>query len=140
MRLRALEREPQAFCASRAQEELLTPAIWEERCRMGAESERAALMVVAEESRLVGTILVKLEQERAEIYQVYLDEEARGRGLAGEMLKRALDFAAGLPVWLEVNAALTEAERLYERNGFRLDGTVRRFADGRVMRGWLRPR
>lgn len=140
LRLRALEQEPQAFCATHAQEELLTPPIWEERCRMGAESERTATMVVAEGARLMGMTVVKREEERAEIYAVYLDEAARGRGLASGMLELALDFVPELPAWLEVNAALRAAERLYEKCGFRLDGTVRKFADGRVMRGWVRPR
>lgn len=140
LRLRALELEPQAFCATRAQEELLTPAIWEERCRMGAESERSATVVVAEGENFLGMTVVKREDERAEIYAVYLDEAARGRGLAGAMLELALAFAPDLPAWLEANAALSAAERLYARSGFRLDGSVRQFADGRVMRGWMRPR
>ncbi|MBX3172136.1 MAG: GNAT family N-acetyltransferase [Candidatus Eremiobacteraeota bacterium] len=138
LRLRALEREPQAFCATRAEEARLTRSIWEERCRMGAESERTATFVVAEGKHLLGMTVVKREEERAEIYAVYLAEEARGRGLASGMLELALAFAAGLPVWLEANAALLPAERLYARCGFRLDGTVRKFPDGRVMRGWVR--
>ncbi len=140
LRLRALEREPQAFCATRAQEGLLTPAIWEERCRMGAESERTATMVVAEGSVLLGMTVIKREEDRSEIYAVYLDEVARGRGFGTGMLELALAFVPDLPAWLEVNASMTAAERLYEKSGFRLDGTVRKFADGRVMRGWVRPR
>lgn len=140
LRLRALEREPEAFCATRAEEGRLTQAIWEERCRMGAESERTATMVVAEGDGLVGMTVVKLEEQRAEVYAVYLDAEARGRGLAAQMLEQAVEFAAGLPVWLEVNAALTAAESLYQRCGFRLNGSVRKFPDGRVMRAWVRPR
>ncbi|ODT58706.1 hypothetical protein ABS71_18625 [bacterium SCN 62-11] len=140
LRLRALEREPLAFCATVDQEERLNQAIWEERARMGAESLRSATVVVAEGSRLHGMIVVKIEETRAEIYAVYLEPELRGRGLASRMLRQALEFAAGLPVWLEVNADLGAAESLYARCGFRPDGVVRKFPDGRRMRGWVRPR
>lgn len=139
LRLRALEREPQAFCATRAEEGRLSQAIWEERCRMGAQSPRTATLVVAEDG-LRGMTVVKLEDARAEVYAVYLDAELRGRGLALGMLKLAVEFAAGLPLWLEVNSSLKAAEALYARCGFRLDGSVRKFADGRMMRGWVRPR
>ena len=139
LRLRALEREPAAFCATRDEENRLTRAIWEERCRMGAESPRTATLVVAEDG-LRGMTVVKLEDVRAEVYAVYLDAELRGRGLARGMLELAVEFAAGLPLWLEVNSALVEAEGLYARCGFRLDGSVRKVPDGRVMRGWVRPR
>lgn len=140
LRLRALEREPLAFCATQAEEGRLSQAIWEERCRMGAESPRTATMVVAAPEGLRGMTVVTREEERAEIYAVYLDEELRGQGLAGQMLELAVQFGSGLPVWLEVNAELRAAESLYQRSGFRLDGSIRKFADGRVMRGWVRPR
>ena len=140
LRLRALEREPQAFCATVDQEARLSQAIWEERARMGAESSRSATMVVARGSDLCGMTVIKIEEKRAEVYAVYLDEELRGRGLAAQMLELALQFAPGLPVWLEVNADLKAAESLYARCGFRPDGVVRKFPDGRQMRGWTRPR
>lgn len=140
LRLRALDREPEAFCATLHEESRLTQAIWEERCRMGAESERTATLVVAMNG-LRGMTVVKLEGEaRAEIYAVYLDAELRGRGLALAMLELAVEFASGLPLWLEVNSSLLAAEALYARAGFRLDGSERKFPDGRVMRGWVRPR
>lgn len=138
VRLRALETEPQAFCATRASEGLVTEAIWEERCRMGAESHRSATFVVTRDGHFYGMTVVQREEKRAEIYAVYLDPELRGRGLGQQMLAQALEFAQGLPVWLEVNESLGAAEALYRRAGFQLDGTVRRFADGRRMRGWVR--
>lgn len=140
LRLRALEREPQAFCATVAQEARLNQALWEERARMGAESLRSATMVVAEGAKLRGMTVVKIEENQAEIYAVYLDPELRGRGLAARMLGLALEFAGDLPVWLEANSELPAAEALYARCGFRLDGVVRKFPDGRRMRGWVRPR
>ena len=140
LRLRALEREPLAFCSTLAEESRLSAAIWEERCRMGAESERTATVVVADLEGLRGMTVIKREAARGEIYAVYLDSELRGRGLAAGMLQLALDFVPDLPSWLEVNATLTDAEALYARCGFRLDGSIRRFPDGRVMRGWVRPR
>jgi ribosomal protein S18 acetylase RimI-like enzyme len=140
LRLRALEREPEAFCATQDQEARLNQAIWEERARMGAESQRTATLVVAHESALGGMTVVKLEERRAEIFAVYLDQELRGQGLARRMLELAIEFAAGLPLWLEVNSNLVGAEALYARCGFRLDGSLRKFPDGRQMRGWTRPR
>lgn len=107
---------------------------------MGAESPRTATMVVAAPEGLRGMTVVTREEERAEIYAVYLDKELRGQGLAGQMLELAVQFGSGLPIWLEVNAELRAAESLYQRSGFRLDGSIRKFADGRVMRGWVRPR
>ena len=138
IRLSALNTEPAAFCATRAQEELITEAIWEERCRMGAESPRSALFVVCRDERFYGMILVNREEERAEIYQVFVEPALRGRGLGRQILSQALDFAQGQPVWLEVNQDLTAAEALYQGLGFQLDGSLQQRKDGRLMRGWLR--
>lgn len=139
LRLRALSRAPEAFCSTFEEASRLSDPIWEERARMGAESERSATFVALEQERLVGMTVVTLDQQRAEITAVYLDDEARGQGLASQMLRQALDFAGPIEVWLEVNQQLVAAEALYSRCGFRQTGPTRKFADGRVMRGWVRP-
>ena len=138
VRLSALETEPSAFCATRAAEGLLTEAIWEERCRMGAESPRSATFVVRQGERFYGMTVIVREEDQAEVYAVFLEPAARGQGLARRLLLKALEFAQGLPVHLEVNQSLTAAEALYGAVGFQLDGSSRTFEDGRVMRGWVR--
>ena len=138
VRLSALENEPAAFCATRAAEGLVTEPIWEERCRMGAESPRSATFVVSQGGRFYGMTVIVREEEQAEVYAVFLEPAARGQGLARQMLLKALEFAQGLTVHLEVNQSLTAAEALYRAVGFQLDGSSREFEDGRVMRGWVR--
>ncbi|MFN8609647.1 MAG: GNAT family N-acetyltransferase [Vulcanimicrobiota bacterium] len=138
IRLSALKQAPEAFCSTLAEATRLTSPIWEERARMGAESERTATFVVDQSGRFHGMTVVTLDQGRAEITAVFLEPEMQGQGLATQMLRQALDFAGPVPVWLEVNQQLVGAEALYARCGFRLDGGQRKFADGRVMRSWVR--
>jgi ribosomal protein S18 acetylase RimI-like enzyme len=138
IRLQALERAPEAFCSSLEEVSRVTRPIWEERARMGAESERTATFVAEQGGRFQGMLIVSKEEDGAEIFAVYLAQEARGQGIATRMLQQALDFAGPIPVRLEVNQSLTAAEALYRRCGFRPDGPVRKFPDGRVMRGWTR--
>lgn len=61
----------------------------------------------------------------AELYQLYLREEAQGVGLGKRLLDLALlphgDLAA--PVWLGVWSGNTKAQALYQRRGFRQVGT-----------------
>lgn len=138
LRLRALSRAPEAFCSSLEEASRLTPPIWEERARMGAQSERTATFVAVGDNGFQGMTVITLNEGSAEITAVYLDEEARGHGLATQMLREALAFAGPIEVCLEVNQKLTAAETLYARCGFRPEGPVRKFPDGRVMRGWVR--
>ena len=138
IRLQALERAPEAFCATLEEVSRVTPPIWEERARMGSESERSATFIAEQGGSFQGMLIVNLEEGRAEILAVYLAEEARGQGLATRMLQQALDFAGPIPVVLEVNQSLTAAEALYARCGFHPEGPMRKFPDGRVMRGWTR--
>lgn len=138
LRLSALETDPAAFCATRASEGLVTEAIWEERCRMGAESPRSATFVVSRGERFYGMTVIVREEEQAEVYAVFLEPAVRGLGLARRLLAKALEFAQGLPVHLEVNESLTAAEALYRASGFQPDGSSRKLEDGRVMRGWVR--
>ncbi|WP_099223785.1 GNAT family N-acetyltransferase [Listeria costaricensis] len=56
----------------------------------------------------------------AELQKLYLKKEARGKGYAGQLVERALDFAAShyKACYLETVKEMDAARRLYLRNGF----------------------
>lgn len=66
------------------------------------------------------------EQGDLELYAIYLDPEAWGRGAARELIRRALaEVPAGSPVSLWVLASNDRAQRFYRRHGFVADGVER---------------
>jgi putative acetyltransferase len=83
---------------------------------------RGIFIVVEEGDRLVGCGAAKHCGEWAELKRMYLKPEARGRGIAGMMLDKLLDWArtegVGV-VRLETGHASEGALRLYRRAGFR---------------------
>ena len=61
------------------------------------------------------------ERKRADFYQMWVAPEARGRGLGGRLVGRALEWATSVGAAcavLDVTAGDSAATRLYERHGF----------------------
>lgn len=87
--------------------------------------EGSAYFVVESDGRLVGGgglgPLAGGAPEICELRKMYLRPEARGRGLGRAMLHRCLAIARQFGyhrMYLETRQTMTEARRLYERNGF----------------------
>lgn len=88
-------------------------------------SPGSAYFVVESGGRLVGGgglgPLAGGDPSVCELRKMYLRPEARGRGLGRAMLNRCLDVARQLGyvrVYLETRQSMSDARRLYERNGF----------------------
>ena len=76
------------------------------------------------DGQVVGTTGVKmLDSERAEVKRMYVQPSARGRGLAPQLLRRALEEASEMgarKVVLETHRTLMRtALAMYEAHGFR---------------------
>ncbi|CAM3471058.1 hypothetical protein GCM10007368_09980 [Isoptericola cucumis] len=61
-----------------------------------------------------------------ELYAIYLDPEAWGRGVARDLMRTVLaEVPAGVPMSLWVLANNEHAHHFYRRHGFQLDGVER---------------
>lgn len=87
--------------------------------------EGAAYFVVESDGRLVGGgglgPLAGGAPEVCELRKMYLRPEARGHGLGRALLTTCLSVASQLGyqrMYLETRQTMTDARRLYERNGF----------------------
>lgn len=79
-------------------------------------------VVTDAEGRVVGSCgIVRLDAKRCELKKMYLLPAARGHGLGGRLLERALAFARGCGferVELTTASVLAEAVAMYRRHGF----------------------
>ncbi|RBI71461.1 GNAT family N-acetyltransferase [Roseovarius sp. TE539] len=75
----------------------------------------------AEDSRVLGTAALVERPGYGEVKSMFTDPQARGRGVAGALLRRIEDQARSLDLpclRLETGTVLTSALRLYEKHGF----------------------
>ncbi len=78
-------------------------------------------------------------RHKCEIWSVFVDERARGQGLARRLMTACIAEAKALgyeAIILTASTHLTHVVRLYESLGFRIYGTERgmiRLADGRLI-------
>lgn len=108
-----------------------------------AHDERA-LLVYDDGTRLLGYALLVLgapggaaeadavraasgrEGPYVELSKIYVHPEAMGSGIAGELMRSAIDTAAelgpGLPLWLGTNALNLRAQTFYRKHGFDVIG------------------
>jgi ribosomal protein S18 acetylase RimI-like enzyme len=126
IRLEALNRVPEAFASTAADWERLSTEEWQQRLTANAVfvalegDEPAGIMGLMREraSRLA---------HRATIIMVYVRDEARGSGMARELLAHLTDHArrSGIRLLeLVVRADNPAAIRFYTREGFREIGRV----------------
>lgn len=131
LRLRALQEWPSSFASSH-QEEVGAP-IAEVAARLAPTATRV-LFGAFGGSELIGTLGIEQETLRklahkAYIWGVYVEPATRRQGVGGELVTRALDYAARVlqvrQVNLGVNASNVAAIALYERLGFERYGLER---------------
>jgi ribosomal protein S18 acetylase RimI-like enzyme len=81
------------------------------------------LVAVADDGTVLASgALLLVGDGEGKIRKMYVRREARGRGLGQTILRRLLNEARArriVRVTLETTEAMTGAQRLYERNGFR---------------------
>lgn len=89
------------------------------------DAERDLFLNAYHDGHVVGSVTLDVVgggPSGAHLRWFIVSEEARGTGLGGVLLSRAMTFCdeAGLPCWLTTFAGLEAARALYERYGFRL--------------------
>lgn len=126
IRLEALRAEPAAYASTAADWEALPPEEW--RRRLTANPVFVAFQG-AEPVGIMGLMAQSSSKtaHRTMLIMVYLRPEQRGTGLAGRLLRHAVDHARRLghrQVELMVSAENPVARRFYEREGFRQIGCI----------------
>lgn len=122
LRLEMLRDAPDAFETTYAQVADRTEADW----RRVAGSDAVTLQA-RRGDEVLGTVTVLLDQEpgTAHLVAMYAVPSARGRGVAEQLVRGALDLAragGAHEVTLEVTSSNTAAIRLYQRCGFAFTG------------------
>jgi GNAT superfamily N-acetyltransferase len=87
----------------------------------GYDEARDACWVAEHAGRRVGAVAVQHDGEAAKLRWFFVEPEARGHGLGGQLLAQALDFCRSVgysKVYLWTVDELTAARRLYEHHGF----------------------
>jgi putative acetyltransferase len=82
--------------------------------------------------KILGTGALALRDGYGEVKSMFVDEAARGRGIADALLRRIEDEARGLSLTslrLETGNLLEAAHRLYARHGFELRGPFGDYPD-----------
>lgn len=93
-----------------------------------AASGTVALVAVAGDDRVVGSVLSRLVADEAEILTIAVTPELRGAGLGSRLLAAATARLAALgaeTIWLEVRPSNRAARRMYQAAGFVATGMRR---------------
>jgi RimJ/RimL family protein N-acetyltransferase len=128
VRRHALLEAPLAFGASPTDDSAAGPEAVREQLRRAP----AWVILGAFRPALIGAVGLFRDRHlkgahKAHLWGMYVAPSHRREGVAAELLQAALQHARALPgvswVHLSVSAAAPEAQRLYERAGFRVWGT-----------------
>ncbi len=130
LRLRALRGDPLAFGSTAGREQAFPDTTWRERTEQAAVSDTTAQWVaVGPDGSLLGSAVIAEADGRVQLFGMWVDPVARGRGIGRRLLDAAVAWASrtfpGRPVYLEVNRRQAAAVRVYERGGFRFTGSSR---------------
>lgn len=125
-RLRALADSPDSFRETLAEVEVFRDDDWARLVDPVAEHRDYELLVAEDGDERIGMVFVRVDQEHvAHIGAMWVDPNARGRGIGRALLDEALDFArerhaAMAELWAP--AASKAAIALYEAVGFSRTG------------------
>ena len=127
LRLKALRKEPHAFCSTYKKEEAWNDEKWQKRLKDVVDG-KSWMFFARSGEKLVGMIGVFCDEEdgssnRVYLWGMYVDKVYRSRGVARALalrIFRELDKVEGVDfVQLGVNEDLVVARGLYESLGFR---------------------
>lgn len=116
---------------------LPSEALWRKRLEAAADPDRPDLQLVAEQGGVVvGSAglhpMPQLRRRHAAMLGISVVPAAQGRGVGSALMQALCDYADGwaqlLRIELTVFTDNTRAIRLYERFGFRHEGTLRAYA------------
>lgn len=130
VRLRALQDAPDSFGSTHAAESTRADEAWASRLKLAHLSEKDVALFAEYQSMICGLAWCKIEAEAPEVanlYQMWVTPEARGKGDGSQLLESAIVWAsrAGATVMrLSVTVADSPAMRLYLRRGFAKVGEV----------------
>ena len=122
LRLRALQDAPWAFAMTYEQEVADPPERWE---WLAGQSEKGLALTVFVADDFDGMAGVYIEADKAYVWGMWVDPRARGKGLAGELLRAAVEWArerGAARVELTVSDRAQAAAALYARLGFEPTG------------------
>jgi ribosomal protein S18 acetylase RimI-like enzyme len=127
VRLRML-RDDADFFSTRYDDMVREPdANWQAWVADAAIGEEKILFIAQEQGQWLGVVgaFVRVNPLEVQLISMWVDPGARGRGVAGRLIRAVALWAAGRGsdrVVLFVQEANRPAQRLYERAGFRLTG------------------
>ncbi len=127
-RLGSLADAPDAFGSTFAEEQLRPAEWWAGRVAAAAVSGIDCPLIAEVEGRVVGLVWAKLDASNpslVNLFQMWVAEQWRGRGIAARLLADAIDWARSKNarvVQLGVTCGDTSATRLYQRTGFQAFG------------------
>lgn len=133
LRLMGLRLNPEAFGSDYDREAGFSPDTVKERLRP-LDNQRATVGAFGADGRLWGiAAAIRMgnlkESHKADICRVFVHPEARGEGVARQLIAELIRLAQGWPgveqLRLMVNASNAPARRLYQSLGFRVYGTER---------------
>ena len=136
LRLRALQEAPDAFGSSFANEAMRSDAAWAQRILAATTSGKDCPLFACHGKQVCGLIWCKLSADQpsqADLYQMWVTPEARGRGAGRALLEAAVDWARKKgcrELHLGVTAADSPALRLYQSHGFRALGPLQPLREG----------
>jgi len=124
IRLAALAESPAAFGSTLAKESSRSDEEWESRLTRGCSSAMEQPLVAEVGSQAVGLTWVRIESTDravANLYQMWVKPQFRGRGIGRALLAAAIEWArlAGVAsIELGVTYGDTSAMRMYAKAGF----------------------
>jgi ribosomal protein S18 acetylase RimI-like enzyme len=139
IRLRSLADSPDAYGSTLAEEQERSPQAWEARLAAAAVSGRDRPLIAELDGVAVGLVWAKSDASDpavVNIFQMWVAPQTRGRGVAVALLREAIAWAKSNNariVQLGVASNNTPAVRLYEREGFRVVGSLEPMRPGSAL-------
>lgn len=136
LRLAALREAPDAFGSTLAREEAFPGEEWITRLANGASSSLDRPLVAEDDGRAVGMCWVRIDPDdttSAALYQLWVQPDARRRGIGQALLEAAMRWAhaAGVnTMMLTVAIGRDSAVQLYRRAGFSETGLPSALREG----------
>jgi GNAT superfamily N-acetyltransferase len=99
---------------------------WGDLIEQAEASQGGQLFMVSEgfSHEINGLMYLKRNDDSVWVDAIYLSPEIQGRGVGGHLLKRAEEFADGLPLELDVMQGNQKAIGFYGKHGFKQSSEV----------------